>query len=103
MDDHGAAEVLNAGLHVFPLDAYAEQPVLLMQLMDQNVGRIETPIWDEYKRIVTEHDVLGASAVGHVERFAFDEEVKNTCYANMVSGESAAYANVILQNGVIWC
>ena len=45
-------------------------------------------------------DARGAEAVGHVERFAFYEEAKN-CYCILQSGESAIYANVILQKGVI--
>ena len=61
---------------------------------------LEIPIWDEYKSIIASHDDRGAAAVGHVERFAFYEEAKN-CYCILQSGESAIYANVILQKGVI--
>lgn len=100
MDGHGAAEVLEAILKVFPLDTYVDNPVNLMELMPQDVGRIETPIWNEYARIVKENDERGDKAIGYIERFAFYEEAKNA-YAIIATGESALYANVMLQKGVV--
>lgn len=100
MDGHGAAEVLKAILQVFPLDTYVDQPVNLMELMPGDVGRIETPIWDEFAEIVAENDERGDKAIGHIERFAFYEEAKKA-YAIIATGESALYANVMLQKGVI--
>ena len=100
MDGHGAAEVLEAILKVFPLDTYVDNPVNLMELMPQDVGRIETPIWNEYARIVKENDQRGDKAIGYIERFAFYEEAKNA-YAIIATGESALYANVMLQKGVV--
>lgn len=99
-DGHGIPELLDAILTVFPLDTYTEKPVSLMALMDRDIGRVETPIWDEYKSIVAKHDERGAEAVGNIERFAFYEEAKK-CYAIIATGESAIYANVMLQKGVI--
>lgn len=98
-DGHGVPALLDAILSVIPLDAYVEHPVLLMETMDCDKD-LEIPIWDEYKSIIASHDARGAEAVGHVERFAFYEEAKN-CYCILQSGESAIYANVILQKGVI--
>ena len=99
-DGQDIPALLDAILTVFPLDAYVEQPVQLMELMDCDKGKVETPIWDEYKSIVAKHDDRGASAVGNIERFAFYEEAKK-CYAVIATGESAIYANVILQKGVV--
>ena len=99
-DGHGVPELLDAILQVFPLDTYVDTPVCLMELMDRDKGRVETPIWDEYKAIVARHDNRGAEAVGTIERFAFYEEAKK-CYAVIATGESAIYANVILQKGVV--
>ena len=99
-DGHGVPEILDAILQVFPLDTYVEKPVNLMQLMPNDVGRVETPIWDTYKEIVTEHDERGADAIGNIERFAFYEEAK-TAYAIIATSESAIYANVMLQKGVV--
>lgn len=100
MDGHGVPEILDAILEVIPLDSYVEKPVTLMQLMDSDVGRIQTPIWDTYKEIVAKHDERGADAVGNIERFSFYDEAR-TAYCIIASGESAVYANVMLQKGVI--
>ena len=97
-DGHGAAELLDAILTVFPLDTYVDAPVSLMQVMPGDT--VETPIWDEYKKIVAKHDERGENAFSEIERFAFYEEAKK-CYAIIATGESALYANLILQKGVI--
>lgn len=98
MDGHGACEILDAILQVFPLDTYVEKPVNLMQVMAGD--HVKTPIWDEYEKIVAAHDERGGSAIGQIERFAFYEEAKKV-YAIIATGESALYANVMLQKGVI--
>ena len=90
-DGHGVPEIL---------DAYVEKPVNLMELMPCDIGKIDTPIWDEYKAIVKKHDERGEAAVGNIERFAFYDEAK-TAYAIIATGESAVYANVMLQKGVV--
>ena len=100
MDGHGVPEILDAILQVFPLDTYVEKPVNLMELMPNDVGKVETPIWDIYKDIVAKHDERGADAIGGIERFAFYEESKKV-YAIIATGESAIYANVMLQKGVV--
>ena len=97
-DGHGAAELLDAILTVFPLDTYVEHPVTLMQVMPGDP--VETPIWDEYKEIVARHDERGKVAFGEIERFAFYEEAKGA-YAIIATGEKALYANLILQKGVL--
>ena len=71
-----------------------------MQLMPGDVGKVEIPIWDTYKEIVAKHDERGADAIGNIERFAFYDEAK-TAYAIIATGESAIYANVMLQKGVV--
>lgn len=98
MDGHGACEILDAILQVFPLDTYVEHPVNLMQVMPGDP--VETPIWESYKQIVKEADERGESAVGEIERFAFYEEARSA-YAIIATGESALYANIMLQKGVV--
>ena len=97
-DGHGVPEILEAILKVFPLDTYVEKPMNLMEVMPGD--NVETPIWDTYKEIVAKYDVRGADAIGNIERFAFYEEAK-TAYAIIATGESALYANVMLQKGVV--
>lgn len=98
MDGHSACDVLKAILEVFPLDTYVEKPVNLMQVMPGD--NVETPIWAEYEKIVAANDERGADAIGQIERFAFYEEAKKA-YAIIATGESALYANVMLQKGVV--
>lgn len=97
-DGHGVPEILEAILKVFPLDTYVEKPVNLMEVMAGDP--VETPIWDTYKEIVTRYDERGANAVGNIERFAFYEEAKSA-YAIIATSETALYANVMLQKGVV--
>ena len=97
-DGHGVPELLDAILTLFPLDTYVEKPVSLMQVMPGD--KAETPIWEEYKRIVKKHDSRGEAAVGEIERFAFYEEARSA-YAIVATGEKEVYANVMLQKGVV--
>lgn len=100
MDGHGVPEILDAILQVFPLDAYTDTPVQLMQLMDRDVGKIKTPIWDTYKEIIAKYDERGAKAVTNIDRFKFYDEAKEV-YCIIATGETAVYANVMLQKGVV--
>lgn len=95
---HGVPELLDAILQVMPLDTYVEKPMNLMEVMPGDP--VETPIWDTYKEIVAKHDKRGAACVGNIERFQFYEEAKKA-YAIIATGESAVYANVMLQKGVV--
>lgn len=97
-DGHSGTEILDAILQVFPLDTYVEKPVNLMAVTPGD--KVETPIWDEYKQIISKYDERGGETVGNIERFAFYDEARK-CYAIIATGESALYANVMLQKGVI--
>ena len=98
LDGHGVPKVLDAILELFPLDTYVEHPVNLMEVMKGDP--VETPIWDTYKDILKKHDSRGDKMVGQIERFTFYEEAKKA-YAIVVTGESALYANIMLQKGVV--
>ncbi len=97
-DGHGVPELLDAILQLFPLDTYVEKPVNLMELVPGDT--VETPIWDTYKEIIRKYDERGDATVGNIERFAFYDEAR-TCYAIIATGESALYANIMLQKGVV--
>ena len=97
-DGHGVPEILEAILKVFPLDTYVEKPVSLMQVMPGD--NVKTPIWDVYKKIVSESDDRGDRVFAEVERFEFYERAKNA-YAVIATGETAIYANIMLQKGVV--
>ena len=97
-DGHGVPEILEAILKLFPLDTYVENPVSLMQVMPGD--NVETPIWDVYKKIVSNVDDRGDKVFAEVERFEFYERAKKA-YAVIATGETAIYANIMLQKGVV--
>lgn len=97
-DGHGVPEILDAILKLMPLDVYVDTPVSLMQVMSGDNAK--TPIWDEYKEIVKKYDNRGEKAFSEIERFKFYEEAK-TAYAIVATSETAIYANIMLQKGVV--
>ena len=98
-DGHGVPELLDAILQLIPLDEYVETPAMVMEVTPQDKG-LKVPIIDEYKEIVAKYDDRGAAAFGSYERFEFYEQAKK-CYCVIQSGETAIYANIILQKGVV--
>jgi L-fucose mutarotase len=99
LDGHGTEEILKAILEFFPLDTFAEQPVLLMDTVDPAAAK--PPIWENYRRIIAESEEAKAfPGFGLIERFAFYERAKD-CFAVVATGEKALYANIILKKGVV--
>jgi L-fucose mutarotase len=98
-DGHGVPELLDAILQLIPLDEYVETPAMIMEVTPQDKD-LEVPIIDEYKKIVAKYDDRGAAAFGSYERFEFYEQAKE-CYCILQTGETAIYANIILQKGVV--
>lgn len=96
LDGHGAAPVLDAMLTLMPLDTYVSEPVLLMQVVPGDP--VETPIWDTYAQIVAQH--APGTKIGQVGRFDFYDLAKRA-YCVVQTGESALYANILLQKGVV--
>ena len=97
-DGHGGAEMLEAILTLFPLDPYVEKSVKLMQVIPGDP--VETPIWDEYAEIVERVGGCRRDVIGEVERMAFYEEARSA-YAVIATSETALYANIMLQKGVV--
>ena len=90
-DGHGVPELLDA---VLALDA----PVSLMEVGPGDT--CGTPkIWDKYKDILHRHEPEH-SGIQMVERFAFYEKAKDA-YLIIATGETAIYANILLQKGVV--
>ena len=98
MDGHGVPEILDAILQLFPLDTYVEKPVGLMEVVPGDP--VETPIWNTYFDTVQKYDARGENAVQYIERFAFYAQATEA-YAILATGESALYANILLQKGVV--
>ena len=84
-------------MSVFPLDTYSDPNAMLMEVVPGD--NVETPIWDEYSRIM--NDSEGDKVrIGQIERFAFYDRAEKA-YAVIATGETALYANLILKKGVI--
>lgn len=98
MDGHGVPEILDAVLQLMPLDTYVEKPVSLMEKMSGDT--VETPIWDVFAEIVLKKGGMDKSYIQNIERFAFYEAAK-TAYCIIATGETALYANIMLQKGVV--
>ena len=98
-DGHGVEALLDAILQVIPLDEYVETPCMVMEVSPQDKG-LKIPIIDSYKEIVKKYDARGEKAFGSYERFEFYDQAKK-CYCILQSGETAIYANIILQKGVV--
>lgn len=94
MSGNGASEVLDAILKLLPLDTY-EKPLYLMQKVPGD--NVETPIWDEYKKIAKKYT---DSEFDSIERFAFYKRAESA-YAVISTGEKALYANILLKKGVV--
>ncbi len=95
-DGHGGAKMLEAVLSVIPLDTYAKENFVLMQVVEGD--NVRPTIWEEYKKIAAAKDPNVRA--GFEERFAFYERAKKA-YAIVATGEEAVYANIILKKGVI--
>lgn len=71
-------------MQFFPLDAYAKEPVALMEVVPGD------PAAPEPERCHFEF----------VERFAFYERAKRA-YVVIATGETEIYANILLKKGVV--
>ena len=97
MDGHGVCEILDAILKLFPLDTYDEHPVRIMEKVPGDT--VETPIWDEFEKIVSQYDTR-KDVIGGIERFQFYEEARKA-YLIIATSEEALYGNIMLQKGVV--
>lgn len=95
-DGHGGEAMLDAVLSLIPLDTYADDNFILMQVVPGD--NVNPTIWEDYRKIANKWDKNVKE--GSLERFAFYEKAKQA-YAIIATGESAIYANIILKKGVI--
>lgn len=92
-------QLLEAILKLLPLDTYVKCPAAVMELVeDDKIRGLETPVWVEYKRILSKAGSEGD--LEQVERFAFYERAKKA-FVVVATGETALYGNLILKKGVL--
>ena len=97
-DGHGAVEILDAILQVFPLDSYVASPVTLIAVVPGSKMDGDPPIWSALRTTVDKYEP--GVAIGFEERFAFYERSRKA-YATIQTGESALYGCVLLTKSVI--
>ena len=96
-DGHGAYQLLDAILELFPLDTFVKHPAALMAVV---AGDNYTPeIWSAYEKLVKKHDEL-FPGFETMERQAFYERARRA-HAIVATGEMARYANLILKKGIL--
>jgi L-fucose mutarotase len=97
LDGHLVSPILDAVLQFFPLDTYAAESVVLMEVVPGDPTR--PSIWQEYRTIIEKRDTA-FTEFGMIDRFAFYERARSA-HAVVATGETALYANVILKKGVV--
>ena len=93
-------ELLQAICQLMPLDTYVEYPAAVMQVTVQDAGKVETPVWNEFRNIMQAAEGGREIQLEQVERFAFYERAKKA-FAVVSTGESALYGNLIIKKGVL--
>ena len=86
-------EVLEALLQIMPIEE--------AKVMDVPQGMERPKIWDEYRRILREHEV--DFHMEPIERFSFYDKVSQKSTALIIqTGETRDYANLLLTMGSLW-
>ena len=91
-----AVQMMDAILHLMPLDQYVDCPV---KLMAENPGDDYIPtIWDDFKASVIKNN--GPVTIEFIDRFRFYEEAKKA-FVVVSTGEERLYGCAILKKGVL--
>ena len=98
-DGINATDLLRAILDIMPVDESYPRPFLIGN-KTQADQHIQTPIWDEFKRIAAEYDPRGSDGFEQFERDDFCNFISHA-YAIIRTGERALYGNIAVRKGVI--
>ncbi len=90
------ADLLEAILPLFELDAYVDDPLIMMQVVDGDT--LDPSVEARYLESIHKTNPQ-ICKVGRIERFDFYERAKNA-FAIVMTGETAKYGNIILKKGV---
>ena len=90
------ADLLDAILPLFELDAYVDDPVVMMACVPGDEP--DTAVAADYQAAIVRH-APNAPKIQFIERFAFYDRTK-TASAVVVTGETRKYGNIILKKGV---
>jgi len=93
------ADLLDAILPLFELDAYIEHPLQMMAPVEGDI--LDPAVETTYLTAIRKH-APDTSPVHRLERFAFYERARSS-FAVVMTGETAKYGNIILTKGVTPC
>lgn len=99
-DGINAFTLVDAILQLMPLDNWGGDPVIAMGFPDSETGEIKgTPVTEEFKKIIAEHDEEAASKMRYVDRFAF-YDISKTAFCTVATGDGKTNGCIILTKGV---
>jgi L-fucose mutarotase len=89
--------ILKAVMQFFPLDTFADDNAVIMEVVDPNASKPE--IWNEFKEILSIAEGKEVKLTP-IERFKFYDRAKEA-YCVVATSEKRIYANIILKKGVV--
>ena len=93
------ADLLDAILPLFELDAYVDAPVVMMAAVPGDT--LDPQVEAAYRAAIDRHAPL-TPAITRIDRFAFYDRAKEA-FAVVMTGETAKYGNILLKKGVTPC
>ncbi|APZ41700.1 RbsD/FucU family protein [Acidihalobacter ferrooxydans] len=91
-------EIVDACLQLMPLDGFADQPALRMEVVGTPAQIPD--IQQECQALIDLHEGTGRFTLGGIERQAFYSRSREA-YAIVATGEQRPYGCIILKKGVI--
>jgi L-fucose mutarotase len=90
------ADLLDAMLPLFELDAYVAEPLVMMAPVEGDA--LDPAVEEAYRRAIDRH-APEAPQIARMDRFAFYERARGA-FAVVMTGETAKYGNILLKKGV---
>jgi len=90
------ADLLDAVLPLFVLDAYVDEPLIMMKA---EPGDTLDPAVENAYRAAIDRNAPDAPPIARIGRFDFYERTREA-FAVVMTGETAKYGNIILKKGV---
>ncbi|MHC4481104.1 MAG: L-fucose mutarotase [Planctomycetota bacterium] len=90
------ADLLDAMLPLFELDAYVAEPLVMMAPVEGDA--LDPAVEEAYRRAIDRH-APEAPQIARMDRFAFYERARGA-FAVVMTGETAKYGNILLKKSV---
>lgn len=97
LDGIEATRVADAILSLMPLDTFVDNAAFVMQVVGK--PKESPPVYGLFQQAIDRHNK--GFKISRIERMKFYERAR-TCFAVVATGDTRAYANLILTKGVIF-